>query len=112
MGRLTAEGLMPMIAAKHFRPVVERFFSALRHAIPHLQPNEAMWRIHFMIGAMAHSMGCAPDVHKYLGGPDPAMDAPELVQQLIVFCAAGFRAPALSPNPLAPEAVQNIEVTE
>src|ERR1035438_2348753 len=55
MGRIHAEGLLLQVGAKHFQPVFQPFFKALQSAAPHLTPNELGWRIHFMMGAVAHT---------------------------------------------------------
>src|SRR6266536_2205454 len=60
MGRIHSEGLMPRIVQKHFHPTAKRFLSALRRALPDLPETEFGWRVHFMIGAMAHTMCGTP----------------------------------------------------
>ena len=90
MGRILAEGLMQKIAEKHFHTVKVRYVNALRRALPALSDDELLWRAHFMIGALAHTM-CGP--------PDPTGkgDAPgtfrERMERLIAFLAGGFHAP-------------------
>src|SRR5215469_8842041 len=56
MGRILAEGLMQQVVEKHFQVVSRRFMGALRRAVPGLSDEEFLWRAHFMIGAMAHTM--------------------------------------------------------
>jgi AcrR family transcriptional regulator len=95
MGRLYGEGLMPRVAGKHFQPVVTRFLTALRRSLPDLPHQELLWRLHFMLGAMAHTL-ChrhGPPVGT-LGGPEPA-ESGEALEELIAFVSAGLRAPAL-----------------
>jgi AcrR family transcriptional regulator len=82
MGRLYAEGLMPSIVAKHFQPTVSRFYAALQAALPHVPAEEMVWRVHFMIGAMAHTMW----------GPPGQESAPVVVRRIVRFLGAGFRA--------------------
>jgi AcrR family transcriptional regulator len=89
MGRLYAEGLMPMIVAKHFQPVVIRFFAALRRAVPQLTEQELTLRIRFMVGAMAHTMFEGP----ILVETGPAPDWGTLLEELVAFLSGGFRAP-------------------
>ncbi len=96
MGRLYAEGLMPQMAQKHFRPTTGRFLTALKRALPELPQDELMWRVHFMVGAMAHTMCGAP---VFPGMMDTA-DFPRRMQRLVAFLSAGFRAP-LSGNPVS-----------
>ena len=84
MGRMYGEGLMPMIVERHFQPTVTRFTEAFRRALPDLPNEEMLWRIHFMIGSMAHAL---------FGPPNASVDAQGVVQRLVTFLGAGFRAP-------------------
>jgi AcrR family transcriptional regulator len=82
MGRMYAEGLMPSIVAKHFQPVVSRIFAALEAALPHLPHDELALRVHFMIGAMSHTMW----------GPPGQLESSVVARKMVQFLAAGFRA--------------------
>jgi len=90
MGRIYAEGLMPQIVQKHFQPAAGRFLAALRRAVPDLPQEELMWRVHFMVGAMAHTL-CGAPVFPVVG--DPMGDFPQRMKRLVAFLGAGFRAP-------------------
>jgi AcrR family transcriptional regulator len=90
MGRIYSEGLMPQIIQKHFRPTTNRFLTALRRALPDMPQEELMWRVHFMVGAMAHTMCGEPILP---GVIDPATDFPLRMQRLVAFLSGGFRAP-------------------
>ena len=61
MGRLHGEGLMAQVAAKNFREIAARFLGGMRRALPELSDGEAVWRIHFMIGAMAQTLKGPPE---------------------------------------------------
>ena len=87
MGRMYGEGLMPRLIQKHFQPLVARFYGSLRRSLPDLPEEELMWRIHFLIGAMAHSMFGPPD------GCSHATSFEALLKRLVTFVAAGMRAP-------------------
>jgi AcrR family transcriptional regulator len=91
MGRMHAEGMMPRIVEKHFQATVVRFVSALRRAIPELPQEELMWRVHFMVGAMAHAMCSAPIFPRMAGD---AADMEPRMKRLVTFLGAGFRAAA------------------
>jgi AcrR family transcriptional regulator len=86
MGRIHAEGLMPQIVQKHFQPTATRFLAALRRALPGLPEQEFLWRVHFMMGAMAHTMCGAPVF------PGPSENFHGRMQMLVTFLSAGFRA--------------------
>jgi AcrR family transcriptional regulator len=91
MGQMLAEGMMPRIVEKHFQSTGLRFVAALRRAVPELPQEELMWRVHFMVGAMAHTM-CRAPIFQQLAG-DVADFEPRL-KRLVTFLGAGFRATA------------------
>ena len=91
MGRLHGEGLMPQIIAKNFQDVGARFIQGLRRTLPGLTDEEAAWRIHFMVGAMAQTLKGPPEYPGISGGP---LNPETLLAWLIAFLSAGFRAPA------------------
>ena len=90
MGRMLAEGLMMGLVARHFQEVTRRTRSALRRALPQLPEEELQWRIHFMIGAMAHTMCGPPDLAQR--GADLG-DFRSRIERLVSFLSGGFQAP-------------------
>jgi AcrR family transcriptional regulator len=91
MGRMLAEGMMPRIVERHFQSTGTRFVAALRRAVPELPQEELMWRVHFMVGAMAHTMCRVPIFPQTTG---QTADMKLRMQRLVTFLGAGFRAPA------------------
>jgi AcrR family transcriptional regulator len=91
MGRIYAEGLMPGLIQKHFQVVVARFVAALGKALPELSEEELLWRVHFMIGAMAHAMCWSPSLLPLPNGGD----FKTRIGRLITFVTGGFRAPVM-----------------
>jgi AcrR family transcriptional regulator len=91
MGQMHAEGMMPRIVEKHFQATGRRFVAALRRAIPELPQEELIWRVHFMVGAMAHTM-CRAPIFPLMAGD--AADMEPRLRRLVTFLGAGFRAPA------------------
>jgi AcrR family transcriptional regulator len=91
MGQMLAEGMMPRIVEKHFQAAGLRFVAALQRAVPELPQEELMWRVHFMVGAMAHTM-CRAPIFPQLAGDLTNME-PRL-KRLVTFLGAGFRAAA------------------
>jgi AcrR family transcriptional regulator len=91
MGQMHAEGMMPRIVERHFQATGLRFVGALRRAVPELPEEELLWRVHFMIGAMAHTMCRAPIFPQMAGD---AADLGPRMQRLVTFLGAGFRAAA------------------
>ena len=88
MGRIHSEGLMPGIVQEHFHPTAKRFLAALRRSLPDLPEAEFLWRVHFMMGAMAHTMCGTPAF------PVASEDFHGRMRKLVTFLSAGFRAPA------------------
>jgi len=86
MGRIHSEGLLPAIVQKHFHPTAKRFLASLRRALPGLPEAEFLWRVHFMVGAMAHTM-CGTPIF-----PGPEEDFHSRMRRLVTFLSAGFRA--------------------
>ena len=88
MGRIHSEGLMPSVVQKHFRPTADRFLVALRRTLPDLPEEEFQWRVHFMMGAMSHTMCGTP-----MFAP-ASEDFHSRMRRLVRFLSGGFRAPA------------------
>jgi AcrR family transcriptional regulator len=94
LGRLHAESdLLSGILAAHFLPVLQRFGSALRKAMPELPSEELFWRVHFAIGATAQALRGAEGLEKLSGGLCRASDPQETLDRLVTFLSAGLRAP-------------------
>lgn len=90
MGRMHAEGMLPSVLNTHFQQVIARFVEAMRKALPELPEHELLWRIHFMTGAMAHTMCGPPDYTRVSAEPSPFRSR---IARLIAFLSGGFRAP-------------------
>jgi AcrR family transcriptional regulator len=89
-----------------FREVAARFFPAIHQALPSVPREELAWRIHFMIGALAHTM-CGTDFLKYFHGDVVDLnDVEGITRRLVAFVAAGMSAPlprrARAPNRMRP----------
>ncbi len=93
MGRLHAEGSATAIFLKHFEPMITRFRSALKKAVPEVPDQELDWRSHFMVGAMAHMFAGKPVLRTAASYDDPRL----VIQYLIAFLNGGFHAPAVEP---------------
>lgn len=92
MGRVYAEGFMHGVARRHFQPMADRFLLALRRALPEMPLEELIWKGHFTLGAMAHTLSVPPETYAEVS-LKPSMLA---VRRLIVFVSSGFRAPAMT----------------
>jgi AcrR family transcriptional regulator len=89
MGRMLTEGMMPGIVQKHFQIAGGRLTAALQKALPELPADELLWRIHFMVGAMAHTMCRAPEFPQVVAEPG---DFRSRIDRLVTFLSAGFQA--------------------
>jgi AcrR family transcriptional regulator len=89
MGRMLAEGMMPGLLQKHFQVAAGRFLGVLRKALPDLPADELLWRVHFMVGAMAHTMCGAPEFPEMIAEP---ADFRTRMERLVTFLSGGFRA--------------------
>ena len=79
---------------KHLAPVAERFVAALGRALPESPRAELLWRLHFSIGVMTHSIRWAQILPRITGGVCDVTDREALVDRAVQFLAAGFRAAA------------------
>mgnify|MGYP001165049757 FL=1 len=77
-----------------FQPIISRFTAALQRALPHLDADEVAWRIHFLVGSMAHTMmWCESFLSQAKRDPDPS----DMLASLIQFGTAGLEAPSRQP---------------
>jgi len=79
---------------KHLAPVSQRFIEALSKALPELPPSELLWRLHFSVGVLTHTMLWGRIFPKITNGVCDISDREALVDRTVRFVAAGFRAPA------------------
>jgi len=79
---------------KHLAPVSQRFVEALSKALPDLPPSEILWRLHFTVGVLTHTMLWGRIFPKITNGVCDISDREALVDRAVQFVAAGFRAPA------------------
>jgi AcrR family transcriptional regulator len=82
------------IVVRQFAEIAARFTPALERALPFLPPDEVFWRMHFAIGAMAHTM-CDSFRLKVIsaGRCNAGEDIDATIRRLVSFIAAGLRAP-------------------
>lgn len=76
-----------------FREVIGRFVPAFHRALPGVSDGGLHWKLHFMVGAMAHVLAYSPhdDCAAILGAG--GFDPDEALEALLTFCSAGMRAP-------------------
>jgi len=77
---------------RQLQEVAGRFIPALQRALPKLPPEDFFWRIHFLVGAMAHTMADAERLRTFSGGLCNPDDTEAMIDQLVDFLTAGFKA--------------------
>lgn len=78
---------------KHLAHVSARFFPAFERAIPHLPRTELFWRLLFVMGAVAHTIGGAKVLRTISGGACDPSDVEAIIPRLEAFLLAGLQAP-------------------
>lgn len=76
-----------------FKEVAGRFIPTIQQAVPDLPASDLFWRVHFMIGCMAHTMGDKESLRVISRGQVNPDDHETAIRQLVGFVAAGLRAP-------------------
>ncbi len=96
MGRIFAENaeFLERFFQDHLALVTDRFFSALDRATPQLAREEMLWRAHFLVGAMAHTMITGEFFEKVSGGLCRASDIEGLVRRMVGVFTTVFEAPS------------------
>jgi len=96
LGRILSnpELFVERVFHKHLAPVSQRFAEALSKALPELPPSELLWRLHFSVGVMTHTLLWGRIYPKITNGICDISDREALVERTVQFVAAGFRAPA------------------
>ena len=80
------------LVLRQFQGLAHCFFPVFRHHLEDLTEETFFWRIHFLIGAMAHTMA-APERLRFISGDRCSLQDPEeAVERLVEFVVAGLRA--------------------
>ena len=83
---------------RHHHTALVRFQDALQRCLPHLSADELQWRVHFMLGATGYALAGQNALHLItLSADGVPEETPRIIQRLIAFIAAGFRAPESEP---------------
>ncbi|MEZ6037106.1 MAG: TetR/AcrR family transcriptional regulator [Planctomycetota bacterium] len=108
IGRLNVEQppFLREFFAEQFRGLAHRFTRRLADCAPHLPPETLWWRLHFVVGALAHTLMNAhliAAIREAEGAAAPH-DAATIAAELIAFATGGVLA--AEPHPLDPEVTQ------
>jgi hypothetical protein len=79
--------------AREYAEVVRRYREALFRALPDTPREEILWRLHFMLGAMAYAVSGADALNLLGEGRLEASSTEKLRQRLMSFLLGGLRAP-------------------
>ncbi|HEX6829004.1 MAG TPA: TetR/AcrR family transcriptional regulator, partial [Burkholderiales bacterium] len=97
LGRAFTEptGQIRELLPEQFEESVARYKAALARALPQLPERELVWRLHFIFGAIAYTMGGTDVLQLTTRHPlkDEGNDAETLIRHLVPFLAGGLRAP-------------------
>ena len=95
-GRLSVEQppFLRDFIARQFRSMADRFLAMLAEAAPGADPATLWWRMHFVVGAMAHTLQNAHVLGSVSRGRCDPDDHDGIVEQLIAFAVGGLQSPA------------------
>jgi AcrR family transcriptional regulator len=95
MGRLYTEPseFIEKIYKNQMEPVATRFIRAYERALPGLPRNELVWRLHFSMGALGHTMAASHLLRILSNGQCDPSDVEGTVRRLEAFMMAGLQAP-------------------
>ncbi len=95
MGRCMAEPgyRMPETALPKTEVFAARFTGAVVRTLPHLPEQQVLWRLHFTFGVLAQTLLHHDSLHRISGGRSGRPGHDELLDYVVDFCSAGFRAP-------------------
>jgi len=105
MGRIFIESadLTEKVFRTHMIVVAERFMKAFQRALPELPLIELVWRLHFVFGAMAHTMSAAKALRVLSNGMcDPMADVQGTMRRMEAFLMGGLTAPL-------PQSIEEVE---
>lgn len=97
MGRLYSEpsDFVAKVYKDHVEPVASRFIRAFQRALPELPLVELMWRMHFCVGALAHTMAAGDLLRAFSDGRCDPSDVEGALKRMEAFLTAGLGAPVM-----------------
>jgi len=100
LGRVYAEpgDLAVQIMKEQIGELAVRFTAAFRRTLPELSPADLGWRLHFTIGALAHTLAASKLLEFLSRGACDPTDIEGAKRRLTAFVVAGLRAPLPRPE--------------
>lgn len=88
-------GQVRKLLPEQFEESVARYKAALARALPQLPERELVWRLHFIFGTIAYTMGGSDVLELTRRHPlnDDGNDAEALIRHLVPFLVGGVSAP-------------------
>jgi len=95
LGRILSDPNKELLQQFHsqFDEICMRFMPVFRNSLPNLTDDEAMWRLFFVIGTMAHTMMSVDKISFVSQGQCSMDDMEDVIAKMVRFCAAGLKAP-------------------
>ena len=93
MRLVEADGLAPDEFA-FTAPVAARFSAAFGQALPTLPAQDVVWRLHFSVGVLTHTLLWGHLFPRITNGLCTIEDREALLNRTVQFLAAGFKTPA------------------
>jgi AcrR family transcriptional regulator len=94
MGRMYTEPeFAERIYKEHLEPLATRFIAAYQRALPGLPRVELLWRLHFSMGAVGHTMAASHVLRLFSNGECDPSDVEGTLKRLKAFTIAGLTAP-------------------
>lgn len=99
IGRSLIEPLpfMDKFLAEEFQPVMARYGQALRRHAPALPPEDFLWRLNFVVGALLHTLASLHRMKFLTRGICSDHDHAAALSRFVQFASAAFH-PGLSPG--------------
>lgn len=96
IGRILSEPLpfMEEVLAADFQPAMASFGQAVRRHIPTLSPEDFLWRLSFVVGAMHHTLATLHRMKELTRSICRNDDHEGALRRFIQFAGATFTAPA------------------
>jgi AcrR family transcriptional regulator len=93
---LSAEdsSLLEQLVAQNFDETSKSFVDALCRCLPHLTREDVFWRFHFLLGTIYYTATGPHRIRTLSKGKCDPSNPEATREELIMFAAAGFRAPA------------------
>ena len=87
---------MAELLSKEFHPVIARFGQATRRHVPALTPEDFLWRLNFVVGALHHTLATMHTMKSLTRGICRDDDHEGVQRRFIMFAVATFNSPAIA----------------